>query len=115
MKVINPQIEKSQETPSIKKHEEKWFQGTSYSNYFKTSNREECEKQPQKKTHCVYENEAQDDSRFFLENSVSQAAVEEHLQSNERKRKLSTQNSFLGKNISQKQRHYKIFFRHIES
>ena len=46
MKVINPQIEKSQETPSIKKHEEKWFQGTSYSNYFKTSNREECEKQP---------------------------------------------------------------------
>ena len=35
MKVINPQIEKSQETPSIKKHEEKWFQGTSYSNYLK--------------------------------------------------------------------------------
>ena len=57
---------------------------------FKTSDREECEKQPEKKTHCIYKNEAQDDSRFLLENSVSQAAVEEHLQSNKRKKKLST-------------------------
>ena len=64
---------------------------------FKTSDREECEKQPEKKTQCIYKNEAQDDSRFLLENSASQVAVEGHLQSNKRKKNCQPRILFLVK------------------